>query len=182
MNLRLHPLYKKSLLLFIVLGPIVWLMLTEDGRRRTDLVMLHLFGKQELNLAIENLQGSLTESDFRAQFPDLELDCVEVANPFGSRLCTAEVGAFNAVPSRGFAVYLAGDFLRAAKLTYRPAYHETLMTQLAGRLGRRAEPREDRGDTVSWHVSDGLLLMPAEAPEGDSEAALMWLSAAALNR
>ena len=182
MNLRLHPLYKKFLLLFIVLGPIVWLMLTEDGRRRTDLVMLHLFGKEELNLAIENLQGSMTEADFRAQFPDLDLDCVDAANPFGTRLCTAEVGSFNAIPSRGFALYLAGELLRAAKLTYRPAYHQTLMDQLAGRLGRRAERREGEGDTVSWHVSDGLLMMPATAPEADSEAALMWLSAAALSR
>jgi hypothetical protein len=179
MNLRLHPLYKKLLLLFIVLGPIVWLMFTEDGRRRTDLVMLFLFGKQELNLAVENLRGSMTEADFRARFPHLDLDCAEAANAFGDRLCTADVGSFNAVPSRGFTLYLKGKALRAAKVSYRSPYHDTLLGQLTRRLGTAPERDPLRGNAISWQVADGLLLMPAREPESDGEAALMWLSAAA---
>jgi hypothetical protein len=182
MNLRLHPLYKKFLLLCIVLGPIVWLTLTEDGRRRTDIVMLHLFGKEELNLAIEHLSANMTEADFRAQFPDLELGCSDTSTPFGDRLCAADVGSFNAVPSRGFTLFLSGQALRAAKLSYRPAYHETLVSQLTRRLGRGADRTEGDAGAMSWHVSDGILLMPVEAPETESEAALMWLSAAALSR
>jgi hypothetical protein len=182
MNLRLHPLYKKLLILAIVLGPIVWLMFTQDGRRRTDLVVLYLFGKQSLNLAIENLRGNMTEAEFRALFPDLEMGCADAANPFGDRVCVAEIGSFSAIPSRGFTLYLAGEALRAAKVDYRPAYHDTLASQLTGRLGRRGEPTQVQGDAMSWQVSDGLLLMPAEAPEAETEAALMWLSAAAMQR
>lgn len=182
MNLRLHPLYKKLLLLCIVLGPIVWLMLTEDGRRRTDIVMLHLFGKQELNLAVEHLSESMTEADFRSQFPDLELACSKASTPFGDRLCAADVGSFNAIPSRGFTLFLAGQDLRAAKLDYRPAYHETLVSQLTRRLGKGPDRTEAEAGAMSWHVSDGLLLMPAEPPESESEAALMWLSSSALSR
>ena len=182
MSLRLPPLYKKLLLLAIVLGPIVWLVFTPDGRRRTDLVMLYLFGKQEFNLAIENLQGSMTETEFRDTFTDLELSCANAGNPFGNRVCTADVGSFNAIPSRGFTLFFDGDRLRAAKLNYLSAYHETLETQMTKRLGMRAERREANGDAVSWQVSDGLLLMPGTVPESDADAALMWLSAAALQQ
>jgi len=181
MNLRLHPLYKKLLILALVLGPIVWLMLTEDGRRRTDIVMLHLLGAQELNLAIENLRGAMTEAELRAQFPDLEMSCAAIANPFGDRSCSAEIGSFNAIPSRGFALFLDGDELRAAKLSYRSTYHQTLLRQLTQRLGMRAGRREDDADVLSWQVSDGLLLMPSNAPESDQDAAVMWLSTAALS-
>lgn len=182
MNLGLNPLYKKLLLLTIVLGPIVWLVFTEDGQRRTDLVVLHLFGKPELNLAIENLHGAMTEADFRALFPDLDLRCDDAANPFGDRLCTLEVGAFSAIPARAFTLFLCADALCAAKLNYRRAYHQTLKQQLTGRLGMLPERSAQYGGAVYWSVTDGLLLMPDRMPESDTEAALMWVSAAALQR
>ena len=78
MNLRLNPLYKKLLMLAIVIGPIFWLVFTDDGQRRTDLVMLHVFGDGgELNLAIEKLNSGMTEYQFRELFPDLALGCDE---------------------------------------------------------------------------------------------------------
>jgi len=182
MNLRLNPLYKKLLLLSLVLGPMIWLMLTEDGQRRSDLVLLYLFGKEELNLAIENLHGNMTEVDFRALFPELPLECDDGANPFGDRLCTAEIGSFSAIPARAFTLFLQGDLLRAAKVNYRRVYHSKLETQLSRRLGVRGGHDNSGPDAVFWQVSDGLLLMPTVAPKDDSEAALMWLSAAVVQR
>ena len=136
MNLRLNPLYKKLLLLAIVLGPIYWLVFTDDGQRRTDLVMLYVFGDgSELNLAIEKLHSEMTEEQFRALFPGLAMDCDDGANPFGDRLCIAEVDAFSGIPSRAFMLFLSGENLRAAKLNYRRAYHETLMRDLTRRVG-----------------------------------------------
>ncbi len=179
---RLNPLYKKLLLLTCVLGPMIWLMLTEDGRRRSDLVLLTLFGKQDLNLAIENLHGNMTEEDFRGLFPDLVLSCDDGANPFGDRLCTAEVGSFSAIPARAFTLFLETDRLRAAKLNYRRIYHGMLEEQLSARLGVRAGHSESGPSAVSWQVSDGLLLMPATMPENDTDAALLWLSADVLQR
>ena len=186
MNPRMNPLHKKLLMLAIVLGPIIWLVFTEDGRRRTDLVMLYLFGKGELNLAIEQLHSEMTESQFRELFPDLELVCDRGANPFGDRLCTAEVGSFSAIPSRAFTLFLRGDELRAAKVNYRRAYHGVLKQQLTRRLGSPV-PQSLRGPViiegpVSWVVGDGLLLLPPEEPASDADAALIWLSEAAVQR
>ena len=184
MNLRLNPLYKKLLMLTIVIGPIFWLVFTEDGQRRTDLVMLFLFGKGELNLAIEKLHSEMTETEFQELFPDLELRCDDGPNPFGDRLCTSEVGSFSAIPSRAFTLFLQDDRLRAAKLNYRSAYHETLRQQLTRRVGNPVS-RSDQvpavaEDPLTWMVQDGLLLLPPKAPEAEHDAALMWLSKAAL--
>ncbi|WP_089724412.1 hypothetical protein [Candidatus Thiosymbion oneisti] len=186
MDLRLNPFYKKSLLLAIVLGPIVWLVFTEDGQRRTDLAMLYLFGKDELNLAIEKLHSGMTEAQFRGLFPDLELTCDEGANSFGDRLCSAEIGAFSAVPARAFTLFLQGARLRAAKLNYRRAYHGTLRRQLTRRLGkptRRLPPGPaDIQGPLTWAVDDGFLLLSYQEPQSDQEAALIWLSEAAMQQ
>jgi hypothetical protein len=187
MNLRLNPLYKKLLLLTIVLGPIFWLVFTDDGQRRTDLVMLYVFGEgDELNLAIEKLHSEMTEAQFRKLFPDLDLACDEGANPFGDRLCTARVHAFSGIPARAFTLFLSGDVLRAAKLNYRRAYQETLVQDLTRRVGTPV-PQSLQGPVtiegpLSWVVSDGLLLLPPEAPKSDADAALMWLSEVAVQR
>jgi hypothetical protein len=185
MNLKLNPLYKKLLLLTIVLGPIYWLVFTDDGQRRTDLVMLYWFGDgSELNLAIEKLHSTMTEAQFRELFPELNLQCDEGANPFGDRLCNAEVDAFSGIPSHAFTLFMLGDGLRAAKLTYRSAYHETLVRDLTRRLGSPvpqslASPTPVEGP-LSWVVPDGFLLLPGEKPESDVDAALMWVSVAAV--
>lgn len=187
MNLRLNPLYKKLLLFAVVLGPIIWLFFTADGRRRTDLVMLHLFGKgAELNMAIEKLHSGMTEAQFREAFPDLALRCGEGASPFGDRLCTSRVDAFSGIPSRAFILFLRGDELRAAKLNYRRAYHETLKSDLTRRVGTPV-PQSLQGPAVmegplSWVVSDGVLLLAPEEPESDRDAALMWVSETAMQR
>jgi len=188
MNLRLNPLYKKLLMLAIVIGPVYWLVFTDDGRRRSDLVWLHLFGKgAELNnLAVESLRSGMTETRFRGLFPDLELVCEEVVNPFGDRFCTAAVDAFSGIPSRAFTLFLSGDWLRAAKLNYRRAYHEPLKRDLIRRVGSPVAQSQEGPATfegpLSWVVGDGLLLLPPEGPESDADAALMWLSAAAIQR
>jgi hypothetical protein len=53
-------------------------------------------------------------------------------------------------------------------------------SQLNDRLGVRGGRDASSPDAVSWQVSDGVLLMPATEPRIDSEAALLWLSAAAM--
>lgn len=187
MNLRLNPLYKKLLLLAIVLGPIYWLVFTDDGQRRTDVVMLYVFGDgAELNLAIEKLHANMTEAQFRGLFPDVALQCDDGANPFGDRLCTAPVDAFSGIPSRAFTLFLSGDYLRAAKLNYRSAYHENLVRDLTRRVGTPV-PQSLHGPEViegplSWVVSDGLLLMPSQEPATEADAALMWLSEQTVQR
>jgi hypothetical protein len=186
MTPRLHPLYKKLLLILVVAGPFFWLVFTEDGQRRTDLLLLRLAGKPGINLAVERLTGSLRELDVRSLFPDLQLRCEAAASPFGDRVCSAEIGAFDGIPARALSMYLAGDRLRAAKVSYRRAYHEALTRQLAGRLGPPERPSEasaPAGSKVaSWRVADGVLLLPAGHLGLNEEAALLWVSAAALRQ
>ncbi len=182
MNLRLHPLYKKFLLLATVLGPLYWLTLTEDGQLRVDSVLLTLAGEPKLNLAIEGLNGEITEAQFHQLFPDLALDCVPAATPFGDRACRAAIGLFNTLPARAFTLYLTGDQARAARVDYRPRSQGALEGQLRHRLGVSGERDPDHPDAQTWQVADGLVLMPATRPKDPDQAALFWLSAAALHQ
>lgn len=171
----LHPLYKKLLLVAIVIGPFYWLVFTADGQRRTDLALLHLMGKTQIGLAVELLQPTMTEGDIRQLFPDLELQCAAGGAPFGDRLCTAPLGAFNQIPARALTLHLEGDQLRALRVDYRRGYHEPMRAQLERRIGA-----PQIGEALTWPVTAGVLLMPAERPRSDAEAALFWLSTQAM--
>lgn len=173
----LPPLYTKLLLLAVVIGPFFWLVFTDDGQRRTDLVLLHLMGREQVNLAIENLTPAVSEADFRELFPDLELTCGAGGAPFGDRLCGARIGAFNQIPARALSLFYEGERLAAVRVSYRRGYHNDLRAQLERRIGR-----PQAGQALSWPVSDGLLLMSAEKPRSDGEAALFWLSPRAVDR
>ncbi len=159
MKMRLHPLYKKFLLLAMVLGPLYWLTLTEDGQLRVDAVLLTLAGE-----------------------PELALDCAPAATPFGDRACRVEIGLFNTLPARAFTLYLVGDRARAARVDYRPRSQGALEAQLRHRLGVTGQRDPDHPDAQTWRVADGLVLMPATRPKDPSQAALFWLSTAALSQ
>ncbi len=174
MELRLHPIYKKWLLFALVIGPLGWLLLTTDGQRRSDLVLLTLLGKEEMNLAVEQLVSGISQAQFQDLFPDLHFRCDGGKNPFGNRLCTAEIGAFNGIPARAVTLFLQGNRLQALKVNYRRAYHEFLQAQLAARLGKPEQ--ESNPSAFSWPVRDGRLVMPVAAPDQDGDAALFWIS------
>jgi hypothetical protein len=50
---KLPSLYKSLLMLALVFGPFYWLAFTEDGQRRTDLALMFVLGKPELNAALD---------------------------------------------------------------------------------------------------------------------------------
>lgn len=185
-NLKLPKLYKTLLMLALVFGPFYWLAFTEDGQWRTDLALMFVLGKPEVNVALDAFNSGLTEARVRETLPKLEFQCADGRNPFGDRLCAAEIGAFNGVPSSSLTLFLAGDRLRAAKLLYRRAYHPQMRRWVEERVGApRAEAStaavatQDDG-VVSWTVPDGLLIMrDGDLAERD-ESALFWLSRAVL--
>lgn len=184
-DLKLPKLYKTLLLLAIVIGPIYWLVLTSDGQRRTDLALMYLFGKQEFNAALDRFQGNMTESSIRELFPKLELQCNAAPNPFGDRLCAAEIGSFNAVPALSVTFFFSADELRAAKVRYQRAYHGLVRGWIERRLAQdsatpavASAPKIVQG-VASWPTRDGTLVLK-DGPLGDAdEPALFWLSAAA---
>jgi hypothetical protein len=187
-NFKLPSLYKTLLMLALVFGPFYWLAFTEDGQRRTDLALMFLLGKPELNAAMESFNSGLTEARFRETFPRLEFRCADGANPFGDRLCAAEVGAFNGIPASSVTLFLSGDGLRAVRLSYRRAYHAWIRDWVDGRFEIPAESRSGDGiaetdeGVVTWTVPDGLLIMRDGDLEPADDPALLWLSRAALAR
>ncbi len=176
MHIKLPRTYKLLLALVVVIGPFYWLVFTDDGQRRTDLVMLHLMGRPSFDIAYERLTNAATEQLFRDQFPDLKLECVDRPSPFGSRVCAAPIASFNALPARSAVLYFNDDRLRALRLDYRVRYHDLLVNSLRERFG---DPREETtGDVpvLTWQLDGGLVMLPAVAVEHEADAALLWLA------
>jgi hypothetical protein len=187
-DLKLPRLYKTLLMLALVFGPFYWLAFTEDGQRRTDLALMFLLGKPELNAALDAFNGALSEAQIRETFPKLAFQCADGANPFGDRLCAAEIGAFNGIPASSVTLFLVGDGLRAVKVAYRRIYHPLMRDWVEGRVGRAddlptSEENDETGDGVAtWTVPDGLLIMRDGELAPEDAPALFWLSGAALAR
>lgn len=185
-NLKLPKAYKTFLMLALVIGPFFWLAFTEDGQRRTDLALMGLLGKPEFNAAIDAFDSRLTEAKLRETFPKLEFQCAVGPNPFGNRLCGAQIGTFNQIPAASVTLFFQDDQLRAAKVVYRRVYHETVRQWVDRRVGARQAnplatpvPAQEEG-VIAHPVADGLLLMREGELTKDDEPALIWLSQAVI--
>jgi hypothetical protein len=178
MNLKLPKSYKLLLALCVVAGPFIWLVLTEDGKRRSDLFLLHLLGHQPFNLAVENLRPGLDEDFLLGKFARIEFDCSDGRFALGGRRCAAKIGSFNGVPARRAELYwdAAGDAaeLNALRLDYRERWHELLIEELTKRYG---QPRRDiagERTVLAWRFDAGVLLIP-QALSDDETPTLMWV-------
>jgi hypothetical protein len=189
-DFRIPRLYKTLLALAAVLGPLYWLMLTEDGRRRTDLALMGILGRPAFDAALESFTDRLTETRLRQSFPALELQCNDGVNPFGDRLCLAQIGSFNGYPARGLSLFFDGGRLSAAKVLYPRAYHASIrgwVERRAARVSAEADgsgrqtpaPVVDNG-VAAWRVPDGVLMLKDGELGPDDEPALVWLSGASL--
>jgi hypothetical protein len=187
-DLKLPPLYKTLLMLALVFGPFYWLAFTEDGQRRTDLALMFLLGKPELNAAVDAFTSALSEAQIRETFPKLAFQCADGTNPFGDRLCAAEIGAFNGIPASSVTLFLVDEGLRAVKVSYRRIYHPWIREWVEGRVGESGDPAASNGiaetgdGVATWAVPDGLLIMRDGELAREDDPALFWLSRAALAR
>ncbi|MTW20803.1 hypothetical protein [Allochromatium palmeri] len=185
-NLKLPKTYKTLLMLALVIGPFFWLAFTEDGQWRTDLALIALLGKPDFNAALDAFDSRLTESKLRESFPKLEFQCAVGANPFGNRLCGAEIGTFNQIPAASVTLFFQDDQLRAAKVVYRRVYHAMVRDWIDQRVGARsvnplaAPVSAQEEGVIAQPVADGLLLMREGELTDDDEPALIWLSQAAI--
>jgi hypothetical protein len=174
MSLKLPKTYKLILAICVVAGPFIWLVLTEDGKRRSDLFLLHLFGHQPFNLAVENLRPDLAEEPLLGQFTRVEFACSDGRGALGDRRCAAQIGSFNGIPARAVEMVWNDAQLKAVRLDYRRRWHQALIEDLTMRYGR---PRQDAvGDrtVLAWRFDGGMLLLPKTLGEGE-EAVLMWI-------
>lgn len=178
----LHPLYKKLVVILAVMGPMLWLLFTEDGQRRTDLLLLHLTGHPELNLDLAKLSARVSEAEFRSQFPHLDLHCQDQPGPFGNRTCIAEIRAFNGIPAHYASLFLDGNGICAVKISYRRPYHQSLLERLRHNLGAAQETSDgaavaaDDSEVLTWSTAEGLVVVPRGRVDLKDEPALFWLS------
>ncbi len=184
MNTALPRSYKTLMALVLVGGPLVWLLLTTDGQRRTDLVLLPLFGRPVVDFSFTDMNSGLREEDIRARLPDVELQCFDAPTPFGDRVCNARIGAFGRLPAEALSFFFSALDLRAAKLAYRQDVHEELVASVVRQLGEgdTNQPKDQSGESqvVTWPVADGILLVNAGDLAPREEAALLWLSGVAV--
>lgn len=176
MKLQLPSSYKLVLSLAVVIGPIIWLMFTEDGKRRSDLVLLHLLGDPSFDIAYEKLSPAVTEALIGEQFPKVDFQCQTITSNLGDRLCAAEIASFNALPARAAQLTYAGQQLRVLQLNYRLAYHDLLTHQLRDSLGAPREQSTAQRPVLIWSLEGGQLMLPAAPPEHPGDAALIWLA------
>ena len=170
--------------LVLVGGPLVWLLFTKEGQRRTDLLLLPLFGRPSVTLSLAELSSRLGEADIRAKLPDVELACTDEVTPYGDRTCTARIGAFVRLPAESLTFFFAGGELRVAKLSYRRDVHPEVASYLTQRFGEGDTTKRGADGApalvTNWQLLDGLVLLRAGDLGPRDEAALLWLSRAAV--
>jgi hypothetical protein len=171
---KIPALYKKLLALAIVIGPIYWLMFTEDGRRRTDLVVLSLKGDPFVALRLDILGPQANEQAIREFLPRLTWECDDAPSAFGEHHCLAPIGAFNDAPAHYLLTYFDQGGLSAMKVVYRSPYHDWLVGLNRSMLGDPGPPLQG---VLRWKTERGLVLMQARPDPDREEPSLLWLSA-----
>ncbi len=166
---RIPRFYKTLLALAVITGPITWLMFTEDGRRRTDLMVLGLKGEHMVEMRLDTLASVFGEDKMREFLPDIQWQCSNNHTPLGERNCTSRIGAFNNTPAHFLVMYFETNALQAMKLVYLSDYHQHLRNVLTSMLGKP----EEVGGVTQWPTQYGMVLLP----EDSAEPSMMWLSA-----
>jgi hypothetical protein len=174
MNLKLPRSYKLILSLVLIAGPFGWLVFTEDGQRRSDLFLLHVLGNPSFNIAYDRLNSAVTQDDIETLFPKVRFTCEARETPFGDQVCSANIASFNGLPADQARLYYKDDALGAMRLDYRKRYHELLATSLRNGLGEPMQPAA--ADLMLWQLDGGVIMLSAQRPETQADAALMWLS------
>ena len=178
MKLKLNKHYKNLLIIGLVVGPFIWLVISADGQRRSDLVMLSLLTDREpMNLAFDNLQAGFGEAEFLRNLPEIPFQCTDRSGHFGTRVCTAPIAAVNGAPAQTVSLYFNGGALNALKLVYQPAHQEYLLQRLAYDLGAPSHSGtapDDRG-VRTWDTAHGRVLLPLD-PSAMERPDLLWLS------
>ena len=175
-SLKIPRYYKTLLAIVVVAGPIVWLMFTEDGKRRTDMMLMWLLGRPGFDAALDAFSPVLTEAKMRESFQDLELACSDGSYPFGDRLCSATIGSFNQYPARAVIWYFAEGRLRAVKLIYQRAYHDAIRGWVERRIPDAGAGGDAGRGAAVWPVAEGVLVMKSGELGKDDEPSLLWLS------
>lgn len=172
--MSIHKLYIRLLVIVCLISPVLWLTLSDEGKRTTDLLLLKFGGNPDIALDFDALRATATEAKLRQGVPGAEFDCKDQRTDFGSRICYAPIASFNGNPARYVTFFFDGRGLRAAKVAYRHAYHERILEQLRATLG---PPSDGTSGWLQWQAAGGVVVVPKEEPADGRGSALMWLAA-----
>jgi len=181
MTMKVNPWFKTLMVMAMVIGPMYWLMFTTDGQRRTDSVMLQLFGAEGMELDLNKLDARLSEEELRKVYPELDWQCADAAQGGGAyggdRVCVAAIGSWNGMPAYRVAFHFLNGHVRAMQLDYRAAYQQSLLEQLHQQLGRPLGGGAGADDGVlQWSTGSGVVVIKEQLQPSD-QPALIWLAA-----
>ena len=179
--MHLFKLYKTLIIIAIVVAPIYWLMITEDGKRRTDTLVLWITGGDPININFKALDSQYSIQDWKKVYEDIDWQCKEQASTWGDEICYSEISSYNGIPARYVTIFFAKGFSSALKLVYRNLYHAQLGQELQKQLGKPERVNAGPGDApdsnsiLKWQTDHGVLLLKQELGSGEEEASLLWL-------
>ncbi len=181
--MKKRKLHKTILILVMVLVPPYFLVLTDEGTRISDNVMLWLFGRESVKLNLKAIDNGYSRDQILGVFPDVEWNCRSALSSFGDSLCTTEIGSFNDYPSRRLTIFFINDQTNAVKIIYRERYHEQVTGHLIDQFGQPRnvadvlEESSESGAVLEWDTGKGLVLQKKDLL-ADDEPALFWLAQA----
>lgn len=169
---------KRLYIIVILAAPLFWLILTDEGRRYTDLGILYVKGGESMDINLNALHSGISERGLQEQLPDTEFNCGQQSTPFGDRICQAQLAAFNGIPSRFVIAYFNNDQMQGLKIGYQRPYHSQLLNYLFATLGtpKREDHLTAKGapGMYRWKIEDGeLVALDEESLEGN-EPSLLW--------
>ena len=179
--MHLSKIYKTFIIIAIVVAPIYWLMITEDGKRRTDTLLLWITGGDPININFKALDSQYSIQDWKKVYEDIDWQCMQQASTWGDEICYSEISSYNGIPARYVTVFFAEGHSNALKLVYRNLYHAQIGLELQNQLGKPGKVDAGPGDApdsnsiLKWQTDHGVLLLKQELGSGEEEASLLWL-------
>lgn len=171
-------LLKRLYIIVIVAAPLYWLILTDEGRRYTDMTILKFKGGETMDIHLKALHSGINEKGLQDQLPDTPFNCGNQKTTFGDRLCQVQLAAFNGIPSRFAFAYFANGNLQAFKIGYQRPYHKKLLNHLFTDLGKPGAENHltapGAPGVYRWQIEDGELIALDENSLEGNEPSILW--------
>lgn len=169
--------HKRLFLVIIVVAPMYWLLFTEDGRRRSDTLILWLAGGDPIDINFKVLDNQYSAEDWKRVFSDIDWACKDEQTFFGNQYCYSEVSSYNGIPAKYLTVFFKNSHVNAVKLVYRNQYHQQLGKDLYQQLGTPLQQKHEseENDMLQWHTQHGTVMLKTELTPNEP-ASLIWLS------
>ena len=171
-------LYKTLVFIGIVVGPIYWLMFTDDGKRRTDTMVLWLAGGATIELNLQALDSNFRPADWRSVYDHVEWQCKDIESPYGNQLCYGEIASYNTIPANDLKVFFNDGVTSHVELGYRDQYHHEIYRDLREQLGKPLTARardETNNNILEWKTEHGIVLLKQTLERGEHPV-LIWLA------